>query len=355
MGRSLVRALLALALLVAAGPARANDLDVGLLAKVPAGRQPAVTVTLHKAVRRLTLRLQGDDGRRLTLTRHRLPLGRKVVLPLRQGVGRVAWRGRLEVRFADGTKGAMPLHFETVVAAPIHLTAVATRDDVLAGHAVVRADHPVRQVTVKVFGEKGAPLGTTVLPFHDAAPGTPLKLAWTRSGPGTPLRVEVTVTDPDGITGGLTWYPWEVRIPHREVRFDTGEAVIRPDQVGKLKSVLAALRAALRRYGRVAKVSLWIAGHTDTVGTAAANQVLSEDRARAIARWFEAQGISVPIHYRGLGETAPAVATPDETAEPRNRRADYLVAASDPLAGKTLAGHWTRLKDTGGGHRAPGG
>ena len=194
-----------------------------------------------------------------------------------------------------------------------------------------------------------------MLPFHDAAPGTPLKLAWTRSGTGTPLRIEVTVTDPDGITGGLTWYPWEVRIPHREVRFDTGKAVIRRDQVGKLVSVLEALQAALVRYGRVAKVSLWIAGHTDTVGKAAANQVLSEARARAIARWLATQGIRVPIYCRGLGETAPAVATPDETAEPRNRRADYLVAADNPFVGKAVAGHWTRLPAGGGGHRAPGG
>ena len=173
MGRLLPRALLVLALFAAAGPARANDLDVGLVATVAAGHQPVLTVTLHKKARRLTVRLQGDDGRRLTLTRHRLPLERPVSLPLHQGLGRVAWRGHLEVRFTDGTKGTMPLSFETVVASPIRLTAHASREDVLAGHALLRADHPVRRVTVKVFGDRGAPLGPQCCPFTTPPRGRP--------------------------------------------------------------------------------------------------------------------------------------------------------------------------------------
>lgn len=335
--------LVVLGLLAVALPARANDLDVGLVATVPAGKRPAIRITVHKPVRRLVVRLRTGTGRRVTLVRHRLPVGTPVSLPLTQPVGRTRWTGRLEVRFADGTRGAMPLSFETVVAAPIHLSTDATRADVLAGHATLRADHRVRGVTVQVFGAGNAPIGTTVLPFHDVAPGTPLVLRWTRRGQGDPLRVKVTVTDADGITGGLSWYPWQVEIPHEEVRFDTGRAAIRPDQTPKLRACLAALRKALHRYGKVAPVSLWIAGHTDTVGKAAANQLLSERRARAIGRWFRAHGIRVPIFYRGLGETAPAVPTPDDTPEARNRRAEYVVAAEDPFAGRQVAGTWHAL------------
>jgi len=34
--------------------------------------------------------------------------------------------------------------------------------------------------------------------------------------------------------------------------------------------------------------------------------------------------------YEGFGEQSLAVATPDETDEPRNRRVDYILSVEDP-------------------------
>ena len=102
----------------------------------------------------------------------------------------------------------------------------------------------------------------------------------------------------------------------------------------KLEAVWDELSAAIRKYGAVVDVNLYIAGHTDTVGQKAYNRRLSMRRARAIAEWFRRRGVTIPIYYRGFGEEALAVATPDETPEPRNRRAEYVVSGEDPYAGQ---------------------
>ena len=75
-----------------------------------------------------------------------------------------------------------------------------------------------------------------------------------------------------------------------------------------------------------------------TVGDAASNKVLSENRARSIARAFLAGGAGIPISYAGFGEEQLLVPTPDETPEPRNRRATYIVAITPPTGVR-----WTRL------------
>ena len=52
----------------------------------------------------------------------------------------------------------------------------------------------------------------------------------------------------------------------------------------------------------------------------------------------------IPVHYQGFGEDALAVQTPDETAEARNRRAVYVLAASAPAVQKALPrSAWRRL------------
>ena len=72
-------------------------------------------------------------------------------------------------------------------------------------------------------------------------------------------------------------------------------------------------------------LTLYIAGHTDTVGPAAKNATLSEARAIAIGQYLRGKHLAMPIVVAGLGEALPKVATPDETDEPANRRADYVL------------------------------
>jgi outer membrane protein OmpA-like peptidoglycan-associated protein len=101
---------------------------------------------------------------------------------------------------------------------------------------------------------------------------------------------------------------------------------------------------AVKRYGEFAALRLYILGHTDTVGPTDSNRELSLQRARSIAAYFRKNGARLPIYYEGFGEQAPHKPTPDETAEPANRRAEYIISVDDPtLTNAPFSPKWRPL------------
>jgi outer membrane protein OmpA-like peptidoglycan-associated protein len=70
-----------------------------------------------------------------------------------------------------------------------------------------------------------------------------------------------------------------------------------------------------------------IIGHTDTVGSDADNDVLSVNRAKEVVDSMVALGrLDLSItRFSGRGEREPLVPTPDNTAEPANRRVEIVV------------------------------
>ena len=67
-------------------------------------------------------------------------------------------------------------------------------------------------------------------------------------------------------------------------------------------------------------------GHTDTTGTAASNYQLGLRRATRVRDLLVAAGLDAAlISITSAGEGEPLIATPDETAEPRNRRVEIAV------------------------------
>lgn len=144
--------------------------------------------------------------------------------------------------------------------------------------------------------------------------------------------------------------PWSVEIPHTEVHFDSGKWNIKPSEAHKLDTAIAATKRELAKLDKInrvvdtdVKAELYVVGYTDTVGTEADNQILSERRAKAIANYFMDHGIWLAIFYAGLGETAPAVPTADNVPEVRNRRALYLLGASQPAGGGAIPHQWQQL------------
>ena len=69
-----------------------------------------------------------------------------------------------------------------------------------------------------------------------------------------------------------------------------------------------------------------VTGHTDTMGTLAANYELGLKRAVMVRNLLVASGLDErQIEVSSLGETDLLVKTPDEAAEPRNRRVDITI------------------------------
>jgi len=78
--------------------------------------------------------------------------------------------------------------------------------------------------------------------------------------------------------------------------------------------------------GGSAFANVAVTGHTDTMGTPAANYELGLKRAVMVSNLLIAAGLDArQIEVSSLGETDLLVKTPDEAAEPRNRRVDITV------------------------------
>ena len=103
------------------------------------------------------------------------------------------------------------------------------------------------------------------------------------------------------------------------------------------------VKDALAKHGTLLALKFYIAGYTDTVGNAAYNRDLSKRRARSIAAWFRAQGLKIPVYYEGFGESVLAKKTPDETDEPANRRALYILTSQAPSGAPFPSAKWKRL------------
>jgi len=94
--------------------------------------------------------------------------------------------------------------------------------------------------------------------------------------------------------------------------------------------VTTASRADLDAlFAEVAKrqaVEMQVTGHTDRVGSDVDNDRLSLQRAEAVRAMLVQRGIKASfIRPVGRGEREPLIPTPDEQAEPRNRRVEVTV------------------------------
>jgi OmpA-OmpF porin, OOP family len=101
--------------------------------------------------------------------------------------------------------------------------------------------------------------------------------------------------------------------------FDIARTEVTPDS----QLILEAL------FAEVAKrqaVEVQVTGHTDRVGTEASNDRLSLERAQAVRDMLVQRGLKTTfIRAVGRGEREPLIPTPDEQAEPRNRRVEVII------------------------------
>jgi OOP family OmpA-OmpF porin len=109
-----------------------------------------------------------------------------------------------------------------------------------------------------------------------------------------------------------------------EVQFRTGTAVLDPSS----EDTLMAVRKILTDHESIHH--LQVQGHTDSMGSAARNQKLSEDRASSVRRWLIAHGIASPrLSSTGFGSTRPLVSNEDEEGRRQNRRVEFHIETSD--------------------------
>jgi outer membrane protein OmpA-like peptidoglycan-associated protein len=105
------------------------------------------------------------------------------------------------------------------------------------------------------------------------------------------------------------------------VNFPNGSADLTPEAMATLDALGRALSSS-----DLSSYRFRIEGHTDTVGSKEYNRSLSERRAEAVVSYIETKyGVqSSRLQAVGMGEEGLLVSTPEQTAEPRNRRVQVI-------------------------------
>ncbi|MEQ1517947.1 MAG: OmpA family protein, partial [Usitatibacteraceae bacterium] len=102
------------------------------------------------------------------------------------------------------------------------------------------------------------------------------------------------------------------------INFDTNKSDIKPDSQGTVAEVAKLLKSQ-------AALKISIEGHTDNVGQAPANKVLSENRAKSVMKALVAQGIGANrLSAVGYGQEKPVADNRTEEGRAKNRRVELV-------------------------------
>ena len=337
--------LLATALLLPASPTFAGDaLKIELVPKVLKGTTyPSLVVKAEEALEQVTVTLtRSTDRKKFRMQSGPINAGRHHRFELRLRKGSATFAGNLRVELSNGQSGEMPLEIEAEIVDPIKLSIDAADVNLQKKELRISADRDVARLQISVMSDTGTPMGTIEHSWNGQVQiaGNKFTANWKQSK-GRIMRINIKAWDSDEFYGEIELFPWKLEIPHEEINFVSGSSEIPKDEAPKLTSSLDEIKRAIDKYGSLAKLRLFIAGHTDTVGEAASNRALSKSRARAIGAWFRKKGIRIPIMAAGLGEDELLIKTADNTDEIKNRRAEYVVSVDAPA----LAGgiRWQKL------------
>jgi OmpA-OmpF porin, OOP family len=150
-------------------------------------------------------------------------------------------------------------------------------------------------------GVKPAPKPAAPAPAAPAAPTTP--------APTTPAKpAEAAKPAPKPVTQAM--------VIQADALFDFDKSVLRPDGRKSIDDAVAKMKGV--------DIEMVIAtGHTDSVGTDAYNQRLSERRAAAVKEYLVSKGIPASkITTIGKGESQPVATNKTAEGRQKNRRVD---------------------------------
>lgn len=107
----------------------------------------------------------------------------------------------------------------------------------------------------------------------------------------------------------------------RNIFFDFDRFTLRPESKSELERLLALLK-------EMPKLKVEISGHTDSYGSAAYNQTLSENRAKAVVEYLIEHGIEYSrLIYKGYGLTQPIATNSTDEGRQLNRRTEFKILA----------------------------
>jgi outer membrane protein OmpA-like peptidoglycan-associated protein len=119
------------------------------------------------------------------------------------------------------------------------------------------------------------------------------------------------------------------------VTFDVASYTLKP----QFRETLDKIAASMTQYP---DSLIDVYGHTDSTGSDAYNQTLSQNRARTVAEYLSLRGVSAArIRSQGFGETMPVADNATEDGRAKNRRVEIKIvpiSQEDVRAAKAASG-----------------
>ncbi len=107
----------------------------------------------------------------------------------------------------------------------------------------------------------------------------------------------------------------------RNIFFDTNQFTLKPESKSELEKLIVFLNIN-------PKVTIEISGFTDNVGDAKSNQLLSENRAKAVYQYLITNKIAADrLTFKGYGAMQPVAPNATEEGRSRNRRTEFKIVA----------------------------
>ena len=107
------------------------------------------------------------------------------------------------------------------------------------------------------------------------------------------------------------------------ISFETGQAALKPSA----QLTLAKLAGIAQVFPNI---NMRVEGYTDSTGSAATNQKLSEARAKSVYDFLKAQGVAdTRLAFQGLGPEYPVADNATNEGRAKNRRVEIVAAAGE--------------------------
>lgn len=301
---------------------------------------PVLILQATDFIEKGTLSLSGGYSRQVKLKK--MNPGKQIKVPLKVGKGQHDIQVKVTATGVSEQQATIEFGFQVVRVDPIRMQIDRDRVDTAKGVIPFRVNVPLERADIEFFDTDGNKIGSDTQRF--GGKNGDLEITWT---PTEELGgISIVAYDEHGFWTSVLLEPWWIEIEHEEIIFDFGKATWQASEEPKLEKSLEEIEQAMKKHSRHRPdMRLYVAGYTDTVGSASQNQELSNARARAIAKWFKKKGLDIPVYAQGFGESALAVKTPDETAEEKNRRAIYVLGNAPPPQSKDMPrGAWKSVK-----------
>ena len=99
--------------------------------------------------------------------------------------------------------------------------------------------------------------------------------------------------------------------------FETGKAVLQKESFPELNKLAGMLRTSY--------MVIEVRGHTDNAGDEKNNQLLSEERAKAVVDYLLSKKIDKKrLFYKGFGSTKPIASNSTQEGRQKNRRVEFV-------------------------------